>query len=142
RVDTTAEVIGTLEPVADDHVDLVGGRQEATDLGEIELAVTVGEEDPPELRGFVAGAERGAVALVLCVVNDAYLAVPFREVVRDRGGVVAAAVVDDDHLEAVEVVPAQDGERLVDGALDVGLLVEAREEDAQLTDTHRDPASV
>ena len=59
-----------------------------------------------------------------------------REVVADQARLVGAAVVHHDYFEALEGQRAEQGKGFADDVLEVALLVEGREDDAQLTDSH------
>jgi hypothetical protein len=132
-------VVGPVEAVADHHLVVLGGREEQFDLTRVELAVAVGEEHPRVACRREPRTQRAAVAEVALVMDGAYLSVGRGHRVGDAGGAVGRTVVDDDHLEALEVKRAQRVERSRHGRLDARFLVVRREEDAQLTDRHWDP---
>ena len=113
-----------------DDVRVVGPGKplgQGSEVRDAELPVTVGEGDELVAGGPEARAERGAVAQVRRVVDDAdEIGVRRCQFVGDGPGPVARTVVDRDDLEGVR----QPGQRLslLDEAGEVGLLVVRREE--------------
>ena len=124
---TTSGLVGLGQP---------GGQ--AADVGDLELAVAVGERDEVVAGGGEAGAKRRAVAEVRRVVDrpdDA--GVGRRQRVGEGRRAVLRAVVDRDDLERVGE-GRQRLERLLHEALEVGLLVVGREEVGQARDAGRE----
>ena len=107
------------------------------EVGDLELAVAVGEGDELVAGGAEAGAECRAVAEVGRVVDGADdVRMGGRELVGDLGGPVLRAVVDGDDLELVgEGRQGRQGFR--DEGLEVGLFVVRGEEVAELGDPGR-----
>ncbi len=140
RVGGADERVGALDAEADDDVGRVGGGEalgEPPDVGDVELAVAVGERDELVAGRREAGAERGAVPEVRRVVDGAHdVRMAGGEVVGDRRGRVARPVVDRDDLERLGE-QRQGRQRLVDQALEVRLLVVGREEVRQPGDAGR-----
>ena len=140
RVGDPQRRVGALDPEADDDIGAVRlgqPRGQAADVGDLELAVAVGEGDELVAGGSEAGAKRGAVAEVGRVVDDADdVGVGGGEGVGERRGAVLGAVIDRDDLEGVGE-GRERLERLVDEALEVGLLVVRREEVREARETGR-----
>ena len=127
--------VAALDAIADDDVDRPGGRiveagEEAPHLGQVELQVAVGKRDEPTARAREARSQRATIAAVL-LVDDADLGMGRRERVGELRRAIGRAVVDDDDLDRVHQ-RTDLGERPLDGALHVFLLVEGGKEEAEL----------
>ena len=116
-------------------------RHEALELAHVELQVGVGEEDPLQARRREARAHRGAVAAVDVMGEDAHARVGGGAGLGQLAGVVAAAVVDDEHLVRIGYELAR-RRRLVDCALDVCRLVVAGEDDREAAKAPDDVMSI
>ena len=125
-----AEPVLAIDAVAGDEVVAGGERQQADELGQVELAVAVGQQDPRHPRRLDPRAHGGAVAAVGRVHDDADALVGGRERLGALARGVGGAVVDDDDLHAARA-QLGGGERLRDGGADVVLLVEAGQDDGQ-----------
>ena len=97
------------------------------ELGHVELQVGVGEEDPLQARRGETRADRGAVAAVDVVHEDAHTRVGRGAGLGQLAGGVGAAVVDDEDLVGVRDKLAR-RRGLVDSALDVLCLIVAGED--------------
>src|SRR6185295_12632732 len=129
--DDAVQRIGAADLVAVDEIDLVAEPPpQHFHLGGVVLRVAVGVEDELPRRGGKAGAQRAAVAAVRRMVHDADLRIGARELVEDLGGVVGAAVVDDDHFEVGREL-ARGAQRRDDEAGDGTAVVVGRKEDTQ-----------
>jgi hypothetical protein len=123
--------VGAPDAVADDDIRAVvrrGAIEQPPEIGDLELAVAVGERDEVEARGPEAGPERRPVAKVGRVMDgpdDARMGLG--QAVRDRRRGVTRTVVDGDDLELIGQ-GRQGDERLLDQRLEVRLLVVGREE--------------
>ena len=126
-VQPARERIGARVAVADHHVSAVHPVDQRRDLGRVELAVAVGEEDVVVARGAEAGANGGAVTPADRMMDDADLRMGAGELVRERPGRVPASVVDDDELPALGD-RRQDAEHRLRHGQEVRLLVAGREE--------------
>ena len=129
RVDGPDQRVGALDPVADDRVGVarLEPLDQPAEVGDLELAVAVGEREVVVACGGEAGPERGAVAEVRRVVDGADLGMRRGELVGDGRRVVLRAVVDDDDLERLGEA-GQGRERLLDEPAEVRGLVVGREE--------------
>src|SRR6202022_3292996 len=85
--------IGTLLPEPHDGVGALALRDEEPEVLERELAIAVGEEDPPLRSGDEAGADRPAVTAAGPVMDPPEPRVLPRQLVGDRAGAVAASIV-------------------------------------------------
>ena len=130
RVHASSQRVLARDPVPDDQI---GGRregQEVLHLVEVELEVGVGEEHPRHPGGVDAGAHGGSVPAVVRMDDEADAAVVGGESPGHERRLVAASVVDHDHL----VSPAESQRgigRLTHGAPDVRLFVEAGQHDRE-----------
>ena len=136
--------VGALEAVADDHVR--GRPRPASRSVSRPTSATLNWRSPsmkaiePVARGPEAGPQRGAVAEVRGVVDDAEdVRMLGRQLVGDGRRPVARAVVHGDDLELLGQ-RRQRRQRLVDQGLEVGLFVVGREEEGQLGDPASRPA--
>ena len=131
--------VGALDPEADDDVRVVRlgqARGQPAEVGDPELAVAVGEGDEVVAAApNPTGARRRSRRLVGWWTARTTSGWRPRAV-GDRRGPVARAVVDGDDLERLGE-RRQDRQRLLDEALEVGLLVVGREEVRQAGDAGR-----
>ena len=144
RVDRADQGIGALDAEAHDDVRVVGPGEalgQAAEIRDTELAIAVGEGDELVAGSPEARAERGAVAEVRRVVDDAdEIGVRGGQLVGDRPRPIAGTVVDGDDLEGVRQ-PGQRLQRLLDEPGEVGLLVVGREEVREARDARGHVAS-
>ena len=92
-----------------------------------ELTVGVREEHELLARCGETGAQRGAVAAITFVPDQADARIGRGHAFHDRRGLIGAAVVDDEHLEVIGKRRAR-GERIGDRFFDDAFFVEGREE--------------
>ena len=110
--------VGAVRAEAGDDVRRLRQRHEARELGHVELQVGVGEEDPFQMRRGDARADRGAVAAIAVVHEDAHARVGRGAGLGELAGRVATAVVHEEDLVGVRDKLAR-RRGLVDRALDV-----------------------
>ena len=129
-IEFSQEWVLTVDAVTGDDVILVDQIDEWREFVDVELAVTVGVEDPLFCRGTEAGLEGGAVALVDWMLDEADVGGLLGEFLRDLGGLIRAAVVNDDDFVIVadRFEDFEGGER---ERLDVVLFVVAGEKDGE-----------
>src|SRR3954470_2091627 len=113
-----------------------GESENGGQLAHIVLPVAVCVEDVVFLCRGEAGAKGAAIASILGVGDDAHVRrVVLAEFLKHVGGIVVAAVVDDDHLVVVDVL-AQDFEGPGDEGGQGRRVVVGREEDAERRKLH------
>jgi hypothetical protein len=130
RVGSPHQRVHPHEAVADDQVVVPRRLHEVLELGEVELEVGVGQQDPVAAGRGDPGSQRRAVSAVLVVDEHADARVAGGGALGDRARRVGAAVVDDQDL----VVSRRRGRRgggFADGRGNVLLLVVAREDDGE-----------
>ena len=94
--------IRSADLVAVDHVHIIGEAfPEDVHFGGIVLRIAIRVEDQITSGRFETAAQRTAVAAIARMVYDLDFGVIARELVRDTGGAIDAAVVDDDDFEVV-----------------------------------------
>src|SRR6266849_507235 len=118
-----APFVGASHAQADDDLGVVSERDELGELLRIELVVTVHLEDPRLARGSETAPQRGAVAAVATVRDDAR-----PRPARLFGGTVAGPIIDHDDLDMIRE-PRRRGTRSLDGAPDVAPFVQGRQDD-------------
>ena len=83
-----------------DHVGVLQERDEQCEVGDVELAVGVGEGGVVEVGRAQAVAHRRAIARLVLVAHDLQVhAELFGDGLRHVAGAVGGSVVDDDHVE-------------------------------------------
>jgi len=131
RHEQAAQWVRSLDPVSDHCIDVrCHGRGEPAEVRDLELLISVGEEDERLRSAHETGAHGTAVSAARPVVDDRDPRIRLRERVRDLPGVVAAPVVDHDDLDAVRIL-GKCGQRLRHHGRDVQLLVTRREEERE-----------
>jgi hypothetical protein len=134
------ERIRASDPVADDHIGVIGCRKpfgQPPEVLDAELAVAIGEGHELVAGRREPGPQRGAVAEVGRVVDGAHDArVGGGQLIGEGLGPIARAIVDGDDLERLgDAREAVEG--FGDEPLDVGLLVVGRKEVRQARDSGR-----
>ena len=123
-------VFSRAAPAADDVEAVVEGFQQAGNIGGIVLQIGVERDDDGAPSLVKAGGKRCRLPVVPRKAQDLYLAALLRRLPQLRKRAVDAAVVDANDLE-IDSQSADCGPQLVEEGLDVSLLVEERNHDAQ-----------
>ena len=144
-VDAPHQWISAMDALARDDIVRGNKRGEACHFLRIELPIAIGEHHVG-LRGRAdAGDHRAAVAAILWMMHDLDVRVLAREAIRDRAGLVGAAVIDDDHFPVVGNARKL-GEETPHHAFHVRFLIVRGQEDTDawqaLSGTHFDDALV
>ena len=141
RVEQPVRRVRAMRPEAGDDVRRLRQRHEACELGDVELQVGVGEEDPLQARRGDPRADRGAVAAVAVVHEHAHARVGRGAGLSHLAGGVGTAVVHDEDLVGVRDKLAR-RRGLVDCALDVLCLIVAGEDHREAAEAPDDVTSV
>ena len=116
----------TVETETDHPIVVTQVRGQLRKLGDIELAVPIGEEEVFLLAGIDPTSNGCPVTLVFLMMNDTDPLILFHQSIRDLSGPVLAPVIDNDDFIILGHL-GKDGSKPIHHPLHIGLFIIGRE---------------